>query len=496
MRPINDRKAPRILNAILTVEGTLAEFKDFLMNSFTLNGMRVKRNKLIRAVEILEENVFLKDDTEGGFMPEDYYLASFGERKFNPNSVNTELSQLLEILYFYLAIKFFTQDESFHGLYIARAFDNYYPQYDGYKLMNDLLKKLVKTEDGNAEFFLAQHEMLYNLAPIIQKNSKKFANEYWAQLNDTIDLYYYLKKLEFATGILIHNFDQDEEVEVPDVEWIINRIYEKGWDLQGPTILKGVFHSYMIYTSPDANHHFDCLRTMLSEKDFSALNGERSDYLSFLNNALNHCMLRLDSGDEDIPFEANAMFDLGIISGFFNPDHKILFRHFKNMCTVKCRIGKIEEAEALFNQFQGCISDDSEGHGEMLVKGLITYHKQDYQSALKVLRQLGQLKIRDRQIKFDRSLFEILCRIELVEEEGIEPILASIAAFKRRVKRHHEFKFVSVYEKIIKLVEDYFKAWLCAKSERLKRFEIILHDLMGQKNPYKFVIIDRIVAKS
>ena len=495
---INDRKAVKILVSIVH-EGRnelLDEFKYFLKSSPFLGSEKIKRHKLALALDIIITNIFasLADGQERSLTIEEYYQLSFGNRGVNKDSVNTEMSQLLRALYKFLALKEFSKTELAHPPFLAKELSRIRNESGWEKLFTELDKKYFSKSYPNAEILQARHEALYMLLPLFWKSSKRNRAQIWEELNESLDLFYLQRKLEIANGTYISNYKFKEKAEIQEIKHITESIIGKKSIQEMPILFQGHFHSLMLFLSESKEYHYGELKSIVISFNFDLNYPGSEDYLGFLYSLINYCMLKMDEGDEAIPIEANKIFDLGISSGLLHPNGIILYEHLKSIISTKCRIGKIEEATLIFEKFKSKISNDPDTSKMNIIHGILLYYQSRFQEAVSLLRKAGQSQMLLKKYRFDQKLFEIMCRIELLNVEGIDGIEQAMDSFERLIKRNNDLGYSKTYLLLIRILKDLFKAIIQPPIRRNDRFKKISQKLDKSKNPYKHLISAKITS--
>lgn len=372
-------------------------------------------------------------------------------------------------------------------------------------------KKLNESKRGlrkkvrNAEYFKLSLDMNLVLALGSQSRVAKPKERGLHLLHEDLDAYYLIQKLRFLCAsineqhIYHHYWEQQGEVHL--LNWF-GSVYE-----QMPPLAKMYFHVYNILLGEGNQYHFQTFRKLLwaweREED-----QEVADLYTYL---LNYYSIQINYGDVDILEQYNELLDEVIANGLLLENGKIRPEHFKNVISVKCRLGLLTEAKQFFKDFSNRLTSSQGGAASQFTSATILFHEGEYLQTIKLVEGLlqnpGATKIDhfyglSMRCLLLKTYFESLKILDLEQwdeiEEKLKGLLRAFQGYIERkgVSKMSQIRHENFRKAVLRLYQFYYLHPIGNRYEVRKKEEELLLEFKSSSNlPDKAWFISQVKIK-
>jgi len=241
----------------------------------------------------------------------------------------------------------------------------------------------------------------------------------------------------------------------------------------------------LLYSDPpkveDVNRFFSFLESHSSGFD----NGERGDLYGYLLNSCFRATASLQAGSEVLTHDIySAMLGHGLLTelGYIIPGH------FKNIVSIKSRLGLIAEARAFIHTYAPQLQAAVRPALVPFTNGIVAFSAGEYRSAIQEFRSLWQSGSEDLMWTLEarklhwKSYFEIYDELSLEEYEEMLRLYHSFRVYVARNSRISGFhkkgyeNFIRLFNRLIKTSEE--KLW----ESTLPELEALYADTLAVDN--------------
>ena len=241
-------------------------------------------------------------------------------------------------------------------------------------------------EIKNANYHRIRLDMNLVLANGSQSRMERPGTRGLHLLHQHLDAYFFIQKLRFLCASIneqtVFNHYWEAGGEDHLMAW-----FKYNYDSM-PDLAKIYFHAYNVLRGIGDACDIRSFRSLLAKwEEDNGLHQETVDLNGYL---LNYFFMQLNSGDLDALPQINYLYDDLLANGTLLDNQKIAPEHFKNVITIKCRLGLVEEARAFFSTYSGALEDTVEGAAIRYNEAYLLYYEQSYPEAEDILKEMAE----------------------------------------------------------------------------------------------------------
>lgn len=346
----------------------------------------------------------------------------FKNKKFNNTVFNNLTSDLLQLVYDFLAIQYYQSNHLAKQNNLIKDLVKRNAKEQIQTCVSKFEKIQAKNTKRNHEYYLHQHQLYDNLDQYYLQISKRHYDQNLQHKNDQLDLYYLHNKLmmtcEMASRNIVMTADYDFQSFSKQIEFFKEKFNFEDFPAMN------IYYKVLQMLLQEATSYFYELkaliieqRAVLSDEEFLHLNG----YL------LNFCVKKINSGKQDYYKEFFNIYQILLQEQSFLDN--LTTRSFTNIVTASLRLEKFEWASEFIESFAVALqSNDQENTKAYNLASLyhaIGQHK-------KALLTLHTVEFTDTFYHLGAKIIQLKSYYTLNEEEAF---LSLIEAFRKFIKR-------------------------------------------------------------
>lgn len=421
---IKDRKVVKILMDL--PDSVILEFKKFL-NSY-LNENK-KLGEVLHWIEVLILN-------EG--RPEvdsiDFFHLLKPEEIFNAEYTDQRFARLYAKLKKFFAVSAFLEDEISHPAYIVSSFGKYLKDYNYEKLDKELSKGFENPTQINADYYYKFHNYLASLTIYIQQRREKLTDEFWLSLASSSLDFFLTRYLHLINALEDYNYLTGQQLVLPYKKELLDIVENKSEGLSSLAFAN--FLSYkMKLKNEDSEGFYKKLKGFIFTEN---LNWDDRELLSFSAGLLNYCGSKVNEGDLQYDLELSELYDFLVKNPFFLQDGCINPVRLKSLISAKCRIGELEKAQKILNQFESRIINDPLKNAVWYNQSIISFYAGDFDGFLAQIFKIRNTDYNKGYFELDMKFYEIWARLQRDSEYDNNYLLTLIDSFGRFLTRNKE----------------------------------------------------------
>lgn len=217
--------------------------------------------------------------------------------------------------------------------------------------------RILRKTIPNAGYFKVSLDLHLTVARASQSRTEKPVSRGLHMLHDDLDAYYFIQKLRFLCAslnekeVFQNTWKQQNETEL--MQWL-----DKAY-IRMPDLARTYYHVYYILKGAGDENHFGAFRQLLEqwESDY----GNDTEITDLYAHLLNYYSIKYNDGDLNSLPQIDQIFEDLLSRGTILEGGQIMPEHFKNVISVKCRLGKPKEARRTFMQYSECLTDGQDG---------------------------------------------------------------------------------------------------------------------------------------
>ena len=462
-------KNTKLISLLKKLSSTeLRRFKEYIVSPF------FNKNKKVQKLgSIISEYApdYQSEDLEKRKVFEKIYF----DKQYNELQINNVISDLLQLLYDFLAQQYFSQQKMLQKKYLLKELIQKDAPLHFEKTMRRYQQLETKKEERSFEFFMEKKEFYSQLDQYIQTKVKRQFDENLQLESDSLDLSYFINKLHIACNMVSRNI-------------VINADYQ--CHFLGEILVFCKKHQYL-ETNPALQVYFKTLQMLQGKGEktyyFEMKKLLKEHYLLFpkdelftlYNYALNFCIKKINSGEEAFYKEILELYKILLQQKIIFLDGYLSQWTYKNIVTTAIRLKEFEWTKQFIYKYQNSLIAKEKNNA--LAYNLATlYHAQgDYPNTL---LQLQDVEFTDTNYHLGAKIIQLKCYYELNEIEAFYALLEAFNKYILRSKDLSKYRkeananFLKIAKKVFQLKNKRGKVFLQKKEkieELLKKLEPI-----------------------
>ena len=370
-------------------------------------------------------------------------------QQYNELQINNVISDLLQLLYDFLAQLQFSQQSLLQKKYaLKELFQKDAPQHFE-KTIRRYRQLETKKEERSFDYFLEKKDFYSQLDQFVQTKIKRQYDENLQLESDSLDLSYFINKLHIACNMISRNIVINANYKCDFLDEILV-FCKKNKHFENHPALQIYFKTIqMLEGKGEESFYFDLKKSLVEHYRIFP----KEELFTLYTYALNFCIKKINSGQDAFYQEILELYKVLL-------DRKIIFLDghlsqwtYKNIVTTAIRLKEFEWTENFIYKYQTSLVVNERNNA--LAYNLATlYHAQgDFRNTL---FQLQNVEFTDTSYHLGAKILQLKSYYELNEGEAF---FALIEAFKKYILRS---KDLSDYRKkananFIKLAKKMFQ---------------------------------------
>lgn len=406
---MKNRQIVRLLSHLSAED--LTGFRLFLLSPYHTN-----RHMYVEILDLVIDHL-LGDNK--ALKPEEFYKKLRPGEAYNENILNSRLSTLVSHCNDFLVDQTLKEDVQLQERLLQQAYAK--RNVDFSMVSRQYKKSQRRITDGakqDASFFREMFELDFSWGAYHFRGARKRVD--WGDLlekqNFHFDNYYILRKIQMACGL--HGYNRLYQTELKVSHWdVIVEIIQGNKHLLSEVSLI-YFEMYELLLDPNNTEGIFAFAAQLTEKSDKLSPENLRDCYTFLINLVSR---QINQGKNEFLSVSEGLFDFGIHNEILLQNGDIRPADLKNGITLKCLLGKVEEAEAFLAEYSTKLTDDQEGNAIGFNRGQIAFFKKDFRACKREMFQILSGYKEDEFYIFDANGYLIRALVEqmrIIQEFG------------------------------------------------------------------------------
>lgn len=402
----------------------------------------------------------------------------FPEEDYNEDKLNNLISDLLQLLYDYLAYLVYEQQPLQKQLQLLEALlerdqSKHFSRAE--RRMEQLMKKLDNQSYAHFQYNMAFAELKDRFA--ISKKRRAF-NPHLQEANNALDSYYWVNKFRMACDMLSRNVVIKASYEAHFLDTLL-ALYQEQAALQQIPALKVYHEGVQLLSQSIQERDYQKYTSVLAEHGEAIPHEELQ---TLYNYALNHCIQMINSGDNSYydqifslyqtMIEKEIIFSKGVLSEWA----------YKNIVTTGIRLKAFDWTEGFIHQYQERLEASSQTNALAYNLAAFYYAKADYKKAL---IQLQDVEFTDSSYHLGAKIIQLKSYYELEETEAFYALIEAFQKYLRRSNQISDYRkranknLLQLSKKAYKLRAEYD----LIRPNQLQKRKIALLRKLGETSP-------------
>lgn len=349
----------------------------------------------------------------------------FMDQSYDELKINNVISDLLQLLYGYLAQKHFSQQSLLQKKYVLKElFQKDAPQHFG-KTIRRYRQLEEKNTERSFDYFLEKKDFYSQLDQFVQTKVKRQYDENLQLESDSLDLSYFINKLHIACNMIGRNTVINANYHCDFLEEILIFCQKNDYLEKYPALKVYYKTIQMLEGKGEASFYFDLKKSLVEHYHIFP----QEELFTLYNYALNFCIKKINSGQNIFYQEILELYKVLL-------DRKIIFLDgylsqwtYKNIVTTGIRLKEFDWTKEFIYKYQETLLVN-ERNNALAYNLAALYHAQgDYRNTLS---QLQDVEFTDTNYHLGAKILQLKSYYELDEAEAF---LALIEAFKKYIRR-------------------------------------------------------------
>jgi hypothetical protein len=423
-------------------------------------------------------------------------------QNFTDNVLNKLVSRLYDQLGIYGSLMEFLKSKPDQAQFTVLYFKNKGLEYDELDKKVKENKRDLDHVNQNANYFRLMLELDLETAQKAESRNKSPQERGLGSLHSHLDNYYLILKLRFLCASLNEARIFGNSEEVPPSEILMPWI-----KLQYPTmplLAKAYFHIYHILVETGTDEHVQVLLSLLQTWKTSGPRSSDEEYSEVNRYLINYYVQRLNSDELDLD-QAHEFYMEKLEQGLLSDAGKLRYEHFKNIISLNCRIGRIQEARQFFEAFKPQLPEAIAAIAISYNDAILELYEKKYLSAISKLEILIEATGAIKDDKFYgldvrcnalKAYYEFLQIADLEDWDRTDQKLHSLLrAFIPFIQRKKDMRPISRvrFENFAKMVQRLYTIRFDEGVDRRIKLEELLLDLKSSSNlPHRIWFLNQV----
>lgn len=425
-------KSSRLIDLLKTLKiSEIDTFKTYL--EADLHNKRPKLRLLFAYIYGFAPSFDARDFTKAGAAQ-----AVFGKKDISKPVLNNLLSDLLQILYNFLAFQQFQKKQSLQQQLLVEDL----LQRNAHKFALQQIKKLDKQQSNFAYQNAAFHQRHYQLAEkkdqLFLQTVRRGFDENLQNMSEHFDWYYMNTALKMACEMASRNVVIQAQYDYSFFErCFVFFSQEKKWESQ-PS-LQIYYKVFRLITQEQAENIYQELRPLVQQYAYCLSPTELTDIYGYI---LNYCIRQINLGKTAYNSEVFEWYKILLKEDILLENNQLSENNYRNIITASLRSKAYTWAENFIHEYKSYLKKNVRENAVAFNLAALFFEKKEYSKAL---IQLFNVNFTDNFYHILSSTIQLKCYFHLQETEAY---LALIQALRQYIQRN---KNLSTYHKTTNL---------------------------------------------
>lgn len=358
----------------------------------------------------------------------------FPEEKWNDDKMNNLISDLLQLLYDFLAYTNYETNEILQKQFLLDVLIKK-EEWQYVKRTARRLEQLQqKTTIRNHQFFQEASQYHAKLDRYELLTGQRKFNDHLQLQSNYLDTAYLANKLRLACDMESRNTVIKAGYDCHFLEDILNFYQNNRYDIQAIPVLQVYYKTLLMLRNRDENTHYQDLKQLLLKyaQLFPA-----DELLVLYNYILNYSIQKINSGQSQFYHEILDVYKVLL-------EQKILLRNghltqwaFKNISTVGIRLEEFDWTIQFIKNYQDYLLPQEKENAVAYNLAAFYYAKKEYSKAL---QQLQDVEFTDTSYHLGAKIIQVKSYFELDETEAFYSLLEAFRKYIRRNRQISDYR--------------------------------------------------------
>lgn len=334
-------------------------------------------------------------------------------------------SDLLKVIESYLAQQIYEEKATAKTLYLMEAIGK--RKLD--RLKNDVTKHFIKTSQQvfhkSSEFYLEQYVYEKNFYELHKHDRTSRTNV--EDINKNLDIFFVSEKLKYYCLSL---GQQKVASHIYKIEFIddIKKKIEKGAYEDIPSI--AIYYQILLMEGDGSNpEHYFKLKELLEK---NGLKFPREEAESMYGFALNHCISKINRGEQDFQKELFDLYKDSLKKEIIIVDGELSPWDFRNISNIALRLGEYVWVQDFIDRYSAYLPENFRENAVAFNLAQLYFYQKKYDALKTILRE----------VVFEDFSYNLNTKVMLLltyyETDEIEPLQSLIESFRTYLNRHKD----------------------------------------------------------
>ncbi len=424
----------------------LKKFEEWVHSPFFNKNEKVKRmcRFILQYIPDFEHQDFTKHAT---------FEYTFRKKNYNALQFNNVLSDLLQLLFQYLAYQNFQKTSEFEKLCLMNELFAKGLNDSMLKVSKRFVKAKEKTSVRNSSSFFDSYLYHKQMDEYALTQPVRAFHESLQLKNDELDLFYVATKLKIACDMASRNLVVQANYETHFLDEILSRIENDPTLYENHPAISVYYNVLQTMTNGDKSYYFQ-LKSLLAD-NLSVFPKEELRIL--YDYARNYCIRKINRGE--------AIYYKEILNLYqFLLDNQIIFKNgyltqwdYKNIITVGVRLKEFDWTENFIHEYKSQLPPKEQENA--FIYNLASYHyeRKNYKKSLLLLHEV---RFTDASYYIGAKVIQLKSYYELEESDAFYSLIESFKIYIIRNRQLSEYRrkanlnFLKLALKVFKLKEN------------------------------------------
>lgn len=354
------------------------DFGDFIRSPFH-NGQQI----LTEIWDLMEKKLFIPNPPD--MTPEDFHGQLRPGKPYNYNFLTKNLSNLLAKFHEFLIWRELQHFPETQEKLLLKSYRRSQVLDELPWLYKKSKKRLREVEGQRVDFFSEAFELEYELGQFLfaKARNPEDLEDFFQTPDAHLDHYYYTRKLQMAIGVHAYNRMFNKAYAVTNLDWILAEMEQRTGEF--PEIARIYFNVYGLMLDYENRKQFLELKKILLNP---ALSLDLTEQRTLLGLLLNLCFRNVNQGKAEYEPDTMEIYDYVLETGILLQEGKLLPADLKNIISLKCDLGKAEEAESLLHKYAGRLTDGHEGYAVKYNEAQIAFARREFSNCFRIMDEV------------------------------------------------------------------------------------------------------------
>ena len=375
----------------------------------------------------------LQTDYQAGWSKQQLSQKAFPQRVYDENWMNNMMSDLLQLLYQYLAQLQFEDKKHFKFQLLNEALQEREAMKDLAYGLRRFQQELQRSNKRSFEYYLALSRLEQQSDFFELSQQKRQFTPHLQQENDYLDVYYLCNKFRIACDMVSRQSIISATYDCSYLHELIAWYREREVWRENPILAVYYQALCMMQDRSDESHYLGLKKHLLKYAGLIPLDELRSLYTY----ALNYCIQKINTGKGSFYRETFELYQAMLESKTLFVNEHLSPWSYKNIVTTGIRLQEFEWTEQFIRRYKGALPERERGNALAYNLASIYFARGHYSKAL---RQLQNVEFTHQTYHLGAKIIQLKSYFELCEYEAFYSLIDAFRHYLRRNRSMSEYR--------------------------------------------------------